>query len=77
MIVGEFSIDKIIQDNPETIWKRTRNCSGVDETFFRDYFKGKDIGYAIKVKNCEEYSKPISLKEIGMRYAPQSFVYLK
>lgn len=76
-VVGEFSIEEIIRDNPEIIWKRTRNYSGIDEKKFKDYFEGRVTGYAIKVKNTEEYSKPISLREIGIKNAPQSFLYLK
>lgn len=76
-IVGEFSIEKVIQDNPRKIWERTKKYSGVDEKFFKDYFKGKDKGYAIEVKKCKEYSTPLSLEEFGINYAPQSFVYLR
>ena len=75
-IVGEFSIDTIIEDDPKILWKRTHDYSGINETIFKEYFKGKEKGYAIKVKKCEDYSQPFSLEKLGIKCAPQSFMYL-
>lgn len=76
-IVGEFTIETVIQDSPETIWKLTRDYAGVGENYFKKYFKGKNKAYAIKVKRCIQYQQPISLSSIGVKRAPQSFMYLK
>lgn len=75
-IVGEFSIETIIEGDPKSIWNRTKYYSGVNELFFNNYFKGRDKGYAIKLKNYKSYSKPIPLENIGVEHAPQSFLYL-
>lgn len=76
-VVGEFTIDSIVKGKPDKVWQATKNYAGITESYFKDYFKGKDTAYAIKIKDCCKYSKPLSLKEIGVQYAPQSFVYLK
>lgn len=76
-VVGEFTVDHIIEDTPQTIWNRTKDVSGVDESFFYNYFKGRDKGYAIKLKKIKKYEDPFSLDKIGIKYAPQSFIYLK
>lgn len=76
-VVGEFTIDSIVKGKPNKVWEETKNYAGITESYFKDYFKGKDTAYAIKIKDCCKYSKPLSLKEIGVQYAPQSFVYLK
>lgn len=76
-VVGEFTIDSIVKGKPDKVWQETKNYAGITESYFKDYFKGKDIAYAIKIKDCCKYSKPLSLKEIGVQYAPQSFSYLK
>lgn len=76
-VVGEFTIDSIVKGKPNKVWEETKNYAGITESYFKDYFKGKDTAYAIKIKDCCKYSKSLSLKEIGVQYAPQSFVYLK
>lgn len=76
-VVGEFTIDSIVKGKPNKVWEETKNYAGITESYFKDYFKGKDTAYAIKIKDCCKYNKPLSLKEIGVQYAPQSFVYLK
>lgn len=76
-IVGEFTIETVVQDKPETIWKLTKNYSGVNEDYFKQYFKGKNKAYAIKFKRVVQYQKSIELNEIGVKCAPQSFMYLK
>lgn len=76
-VVGEFIIDSIVKGKPNKVWEETKNYAGITESYFKDYFKGKDTAYAIKIKDCCKYSKPLSLKEIGVQYAPQSFSYLK
>lgn len=76
-VVGEFTIDSIVKGRPDKVWQETKDYAGITESYFKDYFKGKDIAYAIKIKDYCKYSKPLTLKEIGVEYAPQSFVYLK
>ena len=41
-IVGEFKIEKIINDTPANIWKQTKEYSGVTKSFFQQYYAGKD-----------------------------------
>lgn len=76
-IVGEFTIDTIIKDSPEVIWGQTKDYAGITEDFFKQYFKGKNKAYAIKVKRSIQYQKPVELSEIGIKCAPQSFMYLE
>lgn len=76
-VVGEFTIDSIAKDKPDKAWQETKDYAGITKSYFKDYFKGKDIAYAIKIKDYCKYSKPLTLKEIGVEYAPQSFVYLR
>lgn len=76
-IVGEFTVETVLEDSPETIWKITKNYAGITEEFFKQYFKGKNKAYAIKVKRSIQYQKPIELSEIGIKCAPQSFMYLE
>ena len=41
-IVGEFTIDGIINDNPMAIWKETKEYSGISFEDYKKYFEGKE-----------------------------------
>lgn len=77
-IVGEFEIDNIIEDKPSNLWKQTKEFSGITKKFFNDYFNGREIGFAIKIKDFIKYDIPIDLYEYdrNIKVAPQSFCYI-
>ena len=77
MIVGEFDVDEVIVDRPHEIWKKTKAVSGVEETFFLQYFQGREKAYAIKIGKKKRYKKPINPKDLFDSFtAPQSFIYV-
>jgi predicted transcriptional regulator len=77
-IVGEFSIEKIITEDIDKLWKKTAAFSGISQDFFLEYFSNKKVGYAIKIKDVKKYSEPIRPFEDFQNFkAPQSFRYLK
>jgi predicted transcriptional regulator len=76
-IVGEFDIDDILEEHPKTLWEKTKRYSGVSESFYDDYFVGRDKGYAIKIKSLNIYQEPKCPYEMfGNFTAPQSFKYV-
>ncbi|MFE4710848.1 ASCH domain-containing protein [Paenibacillus sp. NPDC056722] len=76
-IVGEFSIETILHDNPESIWEKTNVFSGITHSFFKEYFESKENAYAIKIGDIERYNKPIDPKNFDFPFtAPQSFFYV-
>nr|VFK39257.1 MAG: Predicted transcriptional regulator, contains an HTH and PUA-like domains [Candidatus Kentron sp. TC] len=77
MIVGEFEIEGIIEDCPTKIWNKTRNDSGVCKDFYKDYFSGRNKGYAISIGQKIRYKQSINPYEIFDSFTPpQSFCYL-
>jgi|SRR5690625_304153 len=76
-VVGEFEIENILVDAPENIWLKTKNYSGITESFFNSYFEGRQKGYAIQIKDFKRYKNPISLQDFDKRLKvpPQSFCY--
>ena len=44
--------------------------------FFRQYYKGKKRAIAYQLKNLVIYDKPLTLEEIGVSCAPQSYRYI-
>lgn len=75
-IVAEAEIDEIIEDNIQNVWNQTKKYGGVSYTFFCQYYQGKEKAIAYHLKNIEVLKHPLSLEEVGVSYAPQSFRYL-
>lgn len=77
-VVGEFLIEKIIEDKPKNIWKETKKYSGITHQFFNEYFHGREIGFAIQIKEFIAYDRPLELNEYSekIKFAPQSFCYI-
>lgn len=77
MVVGEFDIDSFLEDTPKGLWSLTSNFSGITKRFFNEYFHGRKIAYAIKVREVRRYENPVELSEVvSSGIAPQSFCYL-
>lgn len=76
-VVGEFDIEKIIEDTPNRVWDMTKEHSGITKDFFDSYFTNKEKAFAIKIVNVRKYDVPIPLSSLeGHITAPQSYRYL-
>lgn len=75
-VIGEFTFDEIIEENPEVLWEKTKKHSGITKDFFDAYFMNRDKAFAIKVKDTLVYKTPLDLIDFDLNFAPQSFVYL-
>ncbi len=75
-VVAEIEVLEIIENNPETLWKKTKNYAGISKKKYDEYFENKDIAFAYKLGNIIRYDQPKKLKEIGVNYTPQSFIYI-
>ena len=75
-VVGEFEIEDIIKDKLPSLWSKTKEHSGINESFYYDYFNNREEGFAIKIGNVNKYTETIDImKEYGKR-PPQSFIYV-
>lgn len=76
-VIGEFEIETILSDEPESIWDQTSQLSGITKKFFDSYFFERSKAYAIEVKSVKKYDTPQDLSDIkiGLK-APQSFAYV-
>lgn len=75
-VVGEAEIASILEDDLLTVWHKTKNYSGITYNFFRKYYKGKKVAVAYQLKNLIIYDKPLTLEDIGVSCAPQSYRYI-
>jgi predicted transcriptional regulator len=74
-VIGEFEIGEILFKDLNTLWKETKDFSGITEDYFYDYFVGKENGFALEVKRVIRYKKELCIKESFGKTPPQSFVY--
>lgn len=75
-VIGEFTIDEIMEEETAVLWEMTQKHSGITKDFFDKYFFNCDRAFAIKVKDFIQYKVPKELKDFELKFAPQSFVYL-
>ena len=75
-VIGEFHIEKILNDNVDSIWEQTHEFSGISEKFYRTYFAHKTNAYAIKIGHVTKYKRGKRLSDYNVNFAPQSYVYL-
>lgn len=75
-IVAEVEVIDIIEGNPDNIWKITRQYAGISKKNFENYYKNSNNAVAYKLGEVKEYSNPVSLSDFGIRFAPQSYIYI-
>ena len=75
-VIGEFQIEKILNTDLKSLWKKTKQYAGIEEDFFYEYFTDKEVGFAIKINNPKKYKKALCLKNDFNLSPPQSFLYL-
>ena len=75
-VIGEFEIEGIIQEEPQSLWEKTGQQGGISKERFLNYFKNKTKGYAIKVRDARMYDTPVPLNKLMVVSPPQSFAYL-
>ena len=77
-VIGEFTIKQILQGTPDEVWKVTSLQSGITESYFHDYFNGKEKAFAIEIDTFTPYEGGVPLKAFAphLKAPPQSYCYL-
>lgn len=76
-VIGEFEIETVHHDDLNSLWDSTFEFAGISEKFYREYFNGKESGYAIEVKKVRKYREPLGIRESFGIGPPQSFAYVE
>jgi len=76
-VIGEFDIESIISTDLNSLWEKTKEFAGINKKYFFEYFKSKETGYAIKIKEVRKYKDALCIKKDFNVYPPQSFMYLE
>lgn len=74
-VIGEFEIEKIINQDIDSLWQLTQNFSGITEDYFYQYFANRADGFAIEIKKTKKYRQPKCLRADYNLVPPQSFAY--
>ncbi len=75
-VVAEAEIVDVLVMTKEKLWEETKNQAGISKENFMKYFENSEHAYAYKLGKITVYSKEKELIEYGIRYAPQSFIYI-
>ena len=76
-VVAEVEVKDIIEDTPQTVWKRTSSAAGIDKKFFDKYYSGRNIAVAYVLGCVTQFDSPRNLTDYGVKAAPQSYVYIR
>lgn len=76
-VVGEATIDKILEGSPKEIWEIAKTAAGITKDFYFSYYAEKSKAIAYRLKNVVKYDEPLTLKDLGVLSAPQSYQYLE
>lgn len=75
-VVGEVEVLGTVDGPLSEVWEHTRAHSGISKQFFDDYYSGRQRAVAYELGEVSVYPRPKTLMELGIRAAPQSFVYV-
>ena len=76
-IVAISEVRSIHSAPPKSIWKMTKDKSGIRKSFFDVYFSRKNTAHAIELGKTKVFKNQICLSELQPTMkAPQSFQYL-
>lgn len=75
-VVGEVQVVSKMSIDKKELWNLTKENAGINKDTFMEYFKNSNIACAYQLGHVIRYPEGISLEELGVSKAPQSFIYL-
>lgn len=77
MLVGEFDIADILEDEPEALWASTSDGSGISKDYFDSYFEGRAKAFALQIGALRIYDEPVQPSTWFENFTPpQSYMYV-
>ncbi|UOG39546.1 ASCH domain-containing protein [Leptospira noguchii] len=77
-VIGYATVDSIVIDTPDSLWKRFYKKGGIDKDRFSTYFNGKETGVGIRIKNVSRLKEAVTPTQLGIQGAiPQNFKFLE
>lgn len=76
LIVGIIQVRDILEAPPTVLWSQCKQYAGIKEKAFFEYFKGKNQGIAIEIKDYIKFVSPIDPYKVNSGFTPpQSYAY--
>ncbi|MEJ6399964.1 hypothetical protein [Nicoliella lavandulae] len=75
-VTHKFKLTDVIIDTPNNIWNKCSSVSGMNLSDFSRYYQNSNKAVAIKIDKLETLEEPLSLSDLDVKQAPQSFIYL-
>lgn len=76
-VVGWFTVQEIVEAPPASLWRQFSETGCIERGDFFDYFKGREVGLGVTVREVERLEAPVALKRLlPSGVPPQSFQYL-
>jgi predicted transcriptional regulator len=79
-LVGGFEVAGIVSGEPESLYEKWNEHSGLEKETFLDYFRGTSTAYGILIGPTWKFEYPTELKTLrrikGGFHPPQSYRYV-
>lgn len=75
-IVAMAEITNRITELKVILWPTVQNQAGITFDEYEVYFKDKSIARAYELGEVTVFKEPLTLAEVGIKTAPQSFCYV-
>ena len=75
-VVGYFTLSKTTSCSLTEAWSLTSDAGALSKTQFDIYYEGRSKSVLFYIASCHRFDKPFELSELGIKRAPQSFIYL-
>lgn len=75
-IIGEVKVIGTLSLKPSMLWEIVKNDAGISREKYREYFRNCKNAYAYVLGEFVKYDIPKTLSEFGIKYPPQSFMYI-
>jgi predicted transcriptional regulator len=76
-VIGTVEVHEIVSASPADVWEKAQYTAGVTVELFQQYFAGRAVAHAIKVRKPLRFSRPKPLSMyLKSNFPPQSFCYL-
>lgn len=76
-VVAAAEVVEVLSLSLPDLWSATSGRGGIEKPAFDDYFRGKDSGFAIRIGRIYRFDNPLTLGDVGLKTAPQSFAYFR
>lgn len=75
-VIGYAHVDGILTLPLDELWEKTKNGAGITHEYFQEYFARQNEGSALILSSPVRLLRPVKLEEIGVRKAPQSYMFI-